>query len=141
MSSGSCKQGREQERGEGAIRGGLEIVGTDLKPPIKTTTAGFSGRQGKARCIDRVGLSGCWEEKSQTGGYQASELAVRGVTVRTHGGLTRAVGEEKEILTDPRAPTNVKGADFADGSPIGSDGEGGTREDLLGFCFGETGRL
>lgn len=31
VSSGSCKQGREQEHGEGAIRGGLEIVGTDLK--------------------------------------------------------------------------------------------------------------
>lgn len=75
-----------------------------------------------------------WRLQGQRAGCQ------RG-TVRTHGGLTRAVGVETEILTDPRAPTNVKGADFADGSPTGSDGEGGTKEDPPGFCFGEMGRL
>lgn len=48
MSSGSCKQGREQERGEGAIRGGLEMVGTGLKSCQSTQQQqGFLG--GSAR--------------------------------------------------------------------------------------------
>lgn len=95
---------------------------------------------GKVLCKGDVevekGTSGCWIGKglkqSKTGGWKASEEAIRAALVRTDSGR----GSREGNFDRPKSSNECPRGQFADGSPTGSDRESGPKDN----SWGEMGR-
>ena len=100
-----------------ATKGGVEIGGDrsqELPPETRAAVPRPEGQVEKGPSAAGWGMD-----------WNGARLEVRRPVKRQsewpQGGQTRAMGVEKEISSDPRAPLNVKEAHMADGSPTGSD--------------------